>query len=447
MQEGVPCADRTSWVTCSVSLVSARRARRAAATATDKASDGRFPSSRSSPRELLSISTWVGGSGNNWSTAANWQGDQVPTAGAALVFSGTNTTSNNDLTGFTAQSIEFSSNNFTLGGNSLTLSSGVTVDHGVTGETISMPVALGGPATVTLPVSGTSTLTMSGVISGSNSLTDTGSGTLTLTGANTYTGGTTIGGPGTLAFGRAALARHGAITFTDGILQWLPGNTQDVSGRFAPVASGDVAGFDTGTNSSVTLASPISGAGAFDKYAGTGTLILTAANTQTGGSEVDQGTLQMGNAGAIGNGQEVYVESPGILDLNGYSPTVGGLWGNGTITTSAGTSALTVTTDPYCGNSEFDGVIQNGAGTVSLTKIGTCTFTMTGQNTYTGGTTINAGTLDLSGGNNRLSTSGGITVAGGTLDLGGYSQTTSGVVSFQGGTVQDGTINKSGSRL
>ena len=285
--------------------------------------------------------------------------------------------------------------------------------------------------------------TISATLAGNAGLTETTAGLVALTGANAYTGGTTISGPGTLAFAQGSLGTTGAITFTDGTLQWLPGNTQDVSGRFAPVASGDVAGFDTGTNSSVTLASPISGAGAFDKYAGTGTLILTAANTMAS-SEVDQGTLQMGNAGAIGNGQEVYVESPGILDLNGYSPTVGGLWGNGTITTSAGTSALTVTTDPYCGNSEFDGVIQNGAGTVSLTKIGTCTFTMTGQNTYTGGTTINAGTLDLSGGNNRLSTSGGITVAGGTLDLGGYSQTTSGVVSFQGGTVQDGTINKSG---
>ena len=194
----------------------------------------------------------------------------------------------------------------------------------------------------------------------------------------------------------------------------------------------------------MTLASPISGSGgqgAVDKIGGTGTLILSAANTFTGGTEVDQGTLKMANANALGSGLDTVISSPGILDLNGYSPTLGGLYGNGTITTSTGTSALTVTNDVSGPDSEFDGVIQNGAGTVSLTKIGSCTFTLTGQNTYTGGTTISAGTLDLSGGNNRLATSGALTVAsGGTLDLGGYSQTVTGVFSLQGGTVQNGTL-------
>ena len=66
-------------------------------------------------------------------------------------------------------------------------------------------------------------------------------------------------------------------------------------------------------------------------------MILTAANTQTSGSEVDVGTLQMANAGAIRHGQEMFVESPGILDLHGYNLTIGGLNGNGTITTSTGT--------------------------------------------------------------------------------------------------------------
>ena len=210
---------------------------------------------------------------------------------------------------------------------------------------------------------------------------------------------------GTLAFAQGSLGTTGAITFNDGILQWLPGNAQDVSGRFSPIASGEVACFDTGTNSSLTLASSISGAGGIAKYAGSGTLILTGANTMAS-SEVDVGTLQMANAGAIGSGQEAYVESPGILDLHGYSPTIGGLYGNGTITTSTGTTRLTVTNDISGPDSEFDGVIQNGAGMVSLTKTGTCTFVMTGANTYTGGTTLSAGTLDLSGGNNRLSTSG-----------------------------------------
>ena len=43
----------------------------------------------------------------------------------------------------------------------------------------------------------------------------------------------------------------------------------------------------------------------------------------------------MANAGALGSSEEMQLYSPGILDLNGYSPTLGGLWGNGTVTNSS----------------------------------------------------------------------------------------------------------------
>ena len=149
------------------------------------------------------------------------------------IFPGSNTTTNNDLTGLTVQSIEFASNNFAVGGNSLTLSSGVSLDVGVSGETISLPVALGGPVTISMPATTGNGLTISGVVSGSNSLTYTGSGTLTLTGANTYTGGTNIGNGSevTLAFANGSLGTTGNITINGSVLQWLPGNTQDVSAR------------------------------------------------------------------------------------------------------------------------------------------------------------------------------------------------------------------------
>ena len=41
----------------------------------------------------------------------------------------------------------------------------------------------------------------------------------------------------------------------------------------------------------------------------------------------------------------------------------------------------------------FSGTLQNGGGTVALTKSGTGTLTLSGTNTYTGATTVNAGTL------------------------------------------------------
>jgi len=55
-------------------------------------------------------------------------------------------------------------------------------------------------------------------------------------------------------------------------------------------------------------------------------------------------------------------------------------------------------------------------------------------------TLVNAGTLLLSGADDRLLNTGSITVAGGTLDLGGYTQNTSGLVTLGSGVVRNGTL-------
>ena len=113
----------------------------------------------------------------------------------------------------------------------------------------------------------------------------------------------------------------------------------------------------------------------------------------------------------------VTLSNGGILDLNGVRQTVGSLSGTDASGTQIklGSGALTV---GNAANTIFDGVIGGNGG--SLVKQGGGTLTLTGSNTYTGNTTVNAGTLRLGNGtqNTSLADSSDLIVApGGMLYL------------------------------
>src|SRR5439155_24561218 len=113
--------------------------------------------------------------------------------------------------------------------------------------------------------------------------------------------------------------------------------------------------------------------------------VFTAANTYTGGTLINAGTLQLGPGGSLASTGALMVNAAGTFDLNGHAQTIGDLYGAGKILLGAG--ALTVVSENA---TAFSGVIS-GAG--DLVKQGLGTLALTGINTYTGATTVNAGTV------------------------------------------------------
>lgn len=208
-------------------------------------------------------------------------------------------------------------------------------------------------AAATLTTGGLNTnTTYAGQIAGAGALTKVGSGAMTLTGTNSYTGGTTV---------------------SDG---FLVGTTNSLQGNIINnanvVFNQTVGGLGNGT-----YAGNMSGTGSLGKE-GAGTVTLTGTNTYTGSTYLRAGTLAIGAATNIGTGQLQF--SGGTLETTAsltLQNTID-LFGAGTVQTTGAGNTTTM-------NGPF------GAG--SLTKTGLGTLVLSGPSTYTGGTTVSAGTL------------------------------------------------------
>jgi fibronectin-binding autotransporter adhesin len=147
----------------------------------------------------------------------------------------------------------------------------------------------------------------------------------------------------------------------------------------------------------------------------------TNAITSNGAVTIAGGTLQLnapGNANLIYDSVNVTINT-GTFDLNGQSEKIGGLLGGGGTTTNNGTTPATLTVGGFAslvagdGVTNYGGVISDGTSTLALNQADSNTSTtLTGTNTYSGGTTISRGVVRA---NNSTSSLGkGTTVVSGS---------------------------------
>ena len=147
---------------------------------------------------------------------------------------------------------------------------------------------------------------------------------------------------------------------------------------------------EVGTN---TISGAISGAGSIAQDA-SGTTILTGANTYTGGTFVNAGTLQLGTAAVAASiTNAVTVRDRGTLSLVNVA---GGTFANNVSNDQSGVGTVNINSATTI---TLFGALRDGGGQLALTKNGpgTAIISMLASDTYTGATTVNAGTLEVDG--------------------------------------------------
>jgi len=320
-----------------------------------------------------------------------------------------------------------------LGTGTVTMAGGSTLAWG-SAATLANPFALNGETTIN---SSGFSATLSGILSGQGSLNIIDNLNLGTTGgvANTYSGGTTLAANKTVTVYKSSALGTGTVSMSD--------NTTLQFGASATISNAITVTGNTATLNTAGFASTLTGiisqvGTTLTKLIVKGGNILTMKGiiSHTGGTEVQGGTtLKAGIANLFGgtNKSLSLVDSGSAFDMTVGSQVLGDLNGDAGTIINLGSNTLTFGT---ANDSTFKGVIQGSGGKV--VKQGAGTWVVSGANTYTGGTTVSAGTVQV--GNSSAFGTGTVTMAGSTTLKWGANLTLANPFIFNGTT----TINPAG---
>ena len=275
-------------------------------------------------------------------------------------------------------------------GSSVTIGENIALDADVVNSiTVGGDISIASGKTLTVTNGSGDTLTLSGNITGAGNLVKSGAGTQVLSGSNSYSGNTTVAA-GTLSIdGDANLGSDsGTVSLSGGNLTITSAGTIDDNLAMS-------AGATITNANAVTLSGNLTGNNALTK-AGAGELTLSGTNVLAS-STVIGGTLTVADSTNLG---------AGAVTLNGGSLTV---TGSG-VTVS---NAVALTGDGTITNANAVALSGIVSGTGALTKAGAGTLTLSGDNTYSGATAVNDGTLVAAHNNALGTTAGSTTVASG----------------------------------
>ncbi len=373
----------------------------------------------------------------NINVTGNGAGQALAVTSGALLFTRANT-----ATTATAQTI-------TLGG----FADGITVG-GSNEYVIHVFNPDASDATKALTAAITSPLTSAADI------TKSGRGILILSGTNTAGGAafqTTIN-EGTLQIADLDNIGGGTgnLVFAGGTLRLGTGFTDDLSTRTISFLLGGGI-LDTNGNDAALTNSFGSGAGAFTKI-GTGNLTLNATSTRTGATTLTAGTITIGATNALGIGGNLSIGAGATLALGANNISHGLVTTSGASPVITGTGTITASTGFFLNHTGDTAIGAVLAGAGGLLKAQTNVATLSGLNTYTGTTEIQAGTIsfdtigNVGGGASALGAPAtiengiirtGLTTVGATLTYTGAGSSSDRIIEMQG-TTGGLTINANG---